>query len=251
MLSLGCGAVEKESVNHKHCDGIVQERLLVIGSGPWKPNNSFAAHDKDLTKCRKCDWYSKLHAINTGGTPNIPQSIGHHSWCHACGRVASDQFMERLQSKPYETKEGDLSFGERSISFQIKSRDPRKMKRYQKNWEREGWVYDINEMNSDFFRNRIGPSPRIDLILASIPVMDEDRLPKNSAADEFEYILLENHSHVCLLQQLGACSRYMKHSIFASWDDMAQKGVREDPFISIFYILISSHDYFLFFFQRQ
>jgi hypothetical protein len=165
-------------------------------------------------------------------------------WCHACGRVASENDFEKDQSSPYKPVEGDVLLGSKEIPFKVKAHDPRKFEKFSKYWkENEGsadWEYDEAEMEYDFFRHRIGKRPTISMILLSIPVTKSDSIPDSGAfeqrvfcltepsVNETEALLLDNQDDLKLLRELwpfvSDCFS-LGLDITASWNKSERKGV--------------------------
>ncbi len=136
-----------------------------------------------LTKCRKCGWYSY-----TAGNRRVKRSNEYvesrpADWCQGCGRIASEKYLKmKCKCLPYEPNPDDIFLGTRTIPFRIKVHDPRKMEMFRKNWaELEGnspqWTYDEAEAEEDMFRNRFGAYPSLAMILSSIPVLREEKIP--------------------------------------------------------------------------
>jgi hypothetical protein len=93
---------------------------VVVGVGPFEPDNELAANDPHLTKCRKCGWYHKYaHKNFTGIDQEIVitgEDLGLHpvgflDWCHSCGRVVSENDFGKVQARPYVRKPGGIFLG--------------------------------------------------------------------------------------------------------------------------------------------
>mmetsp|Transcript_10273 Transcript_10273/g.14525 ORF Transcript_10273/g.14525 Transcript_10273/m.14525 type:complete len:1332 (+) Transcript_10273:110-4105(+) len=171
--------------------------------GPFKPDDPIVNTDKTLTKCRKCGWFTRffhknftecktVYRTNSRGR-TVPKRetlfnpIGEKDWCHACGRVCSERDFGKKQSSVYEPVEGAYNLGTKYISFRIKPHDPRKIEPFDKNWNANanepGWVYDSAEMKEEMFRHRIGKLPLTSLLLESIPVLEESKIPDSGSVE--------------------------------------------------------------------
>jgi hypothetical protein len=235
-------------------------RPKAVGPGPFEPTNEAAGEDKDLTQCRKCQWYNRFRtAANTPvpgpGSPEArrPTVFVKH-WCHACGRVASETSFGKDQSNPYVSLPGDVSLGTKTIHFRLHAHDPRHMSKFEHNWAvnkgKPEWTYNEQEMEEELFRHRFGKRPTLSTILASIPVLAPDEIPKDgrigspagpsdemASASETQAILLDNPNDVVVFQEIqrnsstfGQGTRTYQHDplsgdITAHWDSNERKGV--------------------------
>jgi hypothetical protein len=116
---------------------------------------------------------------NHGIRKTVPylHDICDKDWCHNCGRIASSKDFGKVQSKPYTPKKTDVFLGTKTIQFRIKSHDPRKLDPFKKAWEDQQMVFEEAEMEKDMFDHRIGQYPVLDIILGSVPVVSEDKIP--------------------------------------------------------------------------
>jgi hypothetical protein len=177
----------------------------VIRVGAFSPDNQRAfPFFNQLTKCRKCGWYSTAtEKWSVDAVEYCPAD-----WCHACGRVASEaSFNIWTKRQPYEPEPTDIYLGTKVIPFRIKAHDPRKMKMFQKNWARlEGtspeWIYDEAEAEEEVFLRRLGTYPSLEMILGSIPILREDKIPTDGLYREWsigwvkEQMAMENEGKV-------------------------------------------------------
>ena len=147
-------------------------------------------------------------------------------WCHACGRIASVQDLEKQQAPDVftEPREGEIALGVYIIPFRLHSHDPRNMTAFQERWESENWTLDEAEMDEDTFRHRLGPRPLSKNILQMVPVVPVDKIPtdgflhkpnksndrKAVTANQTVAILLEDRNHRALLEELY-CQRVNNH----------------------------------------
>ena len=251
------------------------------GKGPYEPDNELAASAPDLTKCRKCGWYNRFLHRNFARLLSVKKSVmttepplhpvGFLDWCHSCGRVASEKDFGKVQAQAYTRKRGDIFLGEKTIPFSIVAHDPRNFAKYKQRWkDHEGsgpeWTFSESEMEEDVFRHRLGQYPSLQIILASIPVLPKDKLPKEGSlymktdgtrygftesyydveppanrrvsADETEAIIVDDR-HRVLLEELfnfGSVGRrkdaaetpvaILDGDIVASWNASERRGVR-------------------------
>jgi hypothetical protein len=230
----------------------------LAGSGPWEPTTAGAAQDETLTECRKCGWYTRFdHESFSRDIERVPGCL---DWCHACGRIASEEDFERFQAIPYTQQATDIFLGEKEVSFRLHAHDPRLFDKYKANWEANAddpkWTFDESEMEQDLFRHRFGSRPYIDMILASIPVVAEDKIPQSAvvtkrrngpyeshsaSADETEALLVQLQNDRAILEELmnfGSIGREDLHkddtsrteapldgNIMATWDTTSRSGV--------------------------
>ena len=230
--------------------------------GPFAPDDQVASQDSTLTKCRKCHWYNRFEHRNFTGELH---PTGLLDWCHSCGRVASEKDFGKLQAAPYTREVGDVFLGKKVIPFRIVAHDPRKMDKFKAKWAtNQGsdpkWTYSTAEMEADVFHHRFGKYPSIEMILASIPVVPQDKIPETGSfhmrimhgwdrgvnyyregrepnrvsADETEAIMLENRNDCALLQELRNFASIgfeeprdapLVGDIVANWDTEARSGV--------------------------
>jgi hypothetical protein len=175
-------------------------------------------------------------------------------WCHACGRVASEKYFGKDQSKASVSRPGDIRLGSRTMNFRLHSHDPRQMSKFAGNWaENKGkleWTYNEHEMEEELFRHRFGKRPTLSTILASIPVVAPDQIPKDgegwgasclrdkmASASETQAILLDDPNDTVVLQEIqrNACTfgdgartyhhDHLSGDITAHWDSHQRKGV--------------------------
>ena len=248
----------------------------VVGVGPFEPDNALAMSDPRLTKCRKCGWYNRYEHQNfsmidqkniiTGDNIGL-HPVGFLDWCHSCGRVASENDFGKVQAKPYVRKPGDIFLGEKTIPFRIIAHDPREFEKFKDHWDdKEGsdtnWVYSEAELEEDVFHHRLGKYPTLEMILASIPILDADKLPKAGSlcirktptawggsvsyygtplernvvsADETEAIIVEEHNDRELFGELHSFesigsvkeseSAILDGDIVANWNAADRSGV--------------------------
>jgi len=232
---------------------IMKERLYTLNynKGPFKPDDVPYSARRNVTKCRKCGWYSLFDHWNytrqvnpyekTAAYPACPSD-----WCHACGRVASKKDFGKRQSIPYKPVVGDVLLGTKDISFKIKAHDPRKIQSFSKYWEENkgspNWEYNEAEMENDFFRHRIGKHPDIEMILHSIPVTKIDGIPESGSyvkgltnqtnepsISETEALILDRQSDLNLLRELLAFAQNgfdgLGLTTDATWNGSERKGV--------------------------
>ena len=112
--------------------------------------------------------------------------IGFLDWCMKCGRVASEKDFGKAQAKQYQKASNDVYIGERVIPFTIVSHDPRQMQQYKESWDnadtsKPEWTYSEADMEEDFFHHRLGKHPTLQMILASIPVVERSKMPKDGS----------------------------------------------------------------------
>jgi hypothetical protein len=173
----------------------------VLGAGPFEPGHELASKDPDLTECRKCGWYNRFRHGNFAilREPNMPPSLayldlnqtGCLDWCHSCGRVASENDFGKLQATEYVRKPDDLFLGEKIIPFRLLAHDPRNLEDYHEKWVTHlgsdpKWTFSEAEMEQDLFEHRFGKHPLLEMILTSIPIVAEDKIPKTVPAEKKE-----------------------------------------------------------------
>jgi hypothetical protein len=238
-------------------------RPKAVGPGPFQPDHEAACKDKALTQCRKCKWHNRFDHQNFQTNTQVPNSrrptVFVNHWCHSCGRVASDQDFGREQSKQYSSTVGDIYLGAKKIHFSLQTHDPRQMKRFQKMWAKNKdnpeWSFNEKEMEEELFRHRFGKRPTLQAILASIPILEQDKIPtdgglganpssgrpgnysKIAAASETQAVLLDDPSNICVLHEIsrnvhtfGTGKGRNTHDalagdILATWDSKKRKGV--------------------------
>jgi hypothetical protein len=131
------------------------------------------------------------------------------------------------------------------------------MKKYSEKWVQEEWTYDESEMEQELFEHRLGKFPVLEMIVASMPITTEDKIPSDgrhrerdydgaevlakASVSETEAVLIDNHGDSLILKTLfktsptfGAgnaaeptdyvCS-YIDGDIKAVWDSNTRKGV--------------------------
>ena len=101
-----------------------------------------------------------------------------------CGVVASRRDFGKVQSKKYVRQEGDVCLGERTIPFRIFAHNPREMPRYSAAWAKaaaNNWKHNEARLQYDLFCHRFGKRPTPQMILDSIPTMDQQHIPKTGA----------------------------------------------------------------------
>lgn len=219
-------------------------RLLnAIGDGPFKPDHPLAASRSDMTKCRKCGYFSNLASYRNSEKPSGSDL------CRACGRIASAKAFEKIKRRQYTPVANDILLGKKSITFTIHARDPSKTVECAKYWEEEKdnsrWVVDKKEMANDFFRHRIGKEPTLGLILNCIPVVNVESIPESGRRQrdygnydenesppsvfETEALLLDNPKDLTLLRELysfdSAGNNDLGQIITAKWNKSQGKGV--------------------------
>lgn len=224
------------SVNRQHSDSNDCDRYtsnvysppVDLQRGPWDPIegarlSTTAPYKGRLTKCRGCSYFNKFEHLNytVALDPSKPNKksydIGFKDWCHACGRVASERDFEKVQSKSYVPVVGDVFFGEIVVQFKVKSHDPRKFQDVGDYWKKyngnPGWTYDEAEMETDFFRHRIGRRPTLGYIIKSLPLKDDyipeitgalrsDAISTKPCFTESEAIILENKKDKGILMEI-------------------------------------------------
>jgi hypothetical protein len=264
------------------------------GVGPFPPDTAGASGPNTaLTKCRKCAWFNKFahkdfkfdrdvaKGIQRGRTvphwcispnPNHPllhntdeiHPTGFMDWCHACGCVASERDLCKIQSQSYVPSQYSIFLGTKTIEFRLKAHDPRDMEKYSEKWAQEAWTYDESEMEQELFEHRLGEFPVLEMIVASMPITTEDKIPSDgryrerdsegaqvmakASVSETEAVLIDNHGDGLILKTLfktspkfGAanaaepteslCS-YIDGDIKAVWDNSTRKGVSQILFSS-------------------
>jgi hypothetical protein len=124
--------------------------------------------------CRRCGELS--------GTDQNQESVPScFDWCRSCGRIASDLHFGKMQAAPYQRHATDVFLGEKIVPFRLKAHDPREFETFkwaQKEGTNAKWIYNAAEMESDVFRHRLGQYPLLEMILASVPIVAEDQIPK-------------------------------------------------------------------------
>ena len=153
-------------------------------------NGSHEANSR--VQCRKCKWWSRdaIHYFSSySELSGLIEEFD--AWCKACGRVIStDYFLNNDPSRPYVPKKGDISLGTKVIPFRIKARDPRKIEPYQQKWQewegKEGWIYNESEMKYDFFHHRIGPQPKLSVLLEVMSIVEESKIPHDRSRMVFQ-----------------------------------------------------------------
>jgi hypothetical protein len=263
----------------------------LAGAGPFPPDTAGASGPNTvLTKCRKCGWFNKFahkdfkfdravakdiqrgrkvsrkapiwynnphYASMNDRIDDEIHPTGYMDWCHACGCVASERDLRKVQSKAYVASQYSIFLGTKTIDFRLKAHDPREMKKYSEKWAQEEWTYDESEMEQELFEHRLGKFPVLEMIVASMPITTEDKIPSDgrhrerdydgaevlakASVSETEAVLIDNHGDSLILKTLlktsptfGAgnaaeptdyvCS-YIDGDIKAVWDSNTRKGV--------------------------
>jgi hypothetical protein len=237
--------------------------LRFAGVGPFPPDTAGASGSNTrLTKCRKCAWFNKFahkdfqfdRAVAKAGG-NIQRGrkearwyngpeyddtrsrllhdeihpTGFMDWCHACGCVASKRDLRKVQSQSYVPSQYSILLGTKTIEFRLKAHDPRDMEKYSEKWAQEAWTYDENEMEQELFDHRLGKFPVLEMIVASMPITTEDKIPSDgrhlendvqgnqvwghlgkddegtrfkASVSETEAVLIDNHEDGLILKEL-------------------------------------------------
>jgi hypothetical protein len=217
-------------------------------------NQSVSPYLHLLTKCRKCGWYSY-----TGSMRRDPASLylaegSAEEWCQACGRIARDDFIiSKNQCEPYNPKATDVFLGSKKIPFSIKAHDPRNMELFKGMWtkyENQGpkWRFSAAEMEEDMFRHRIGAYPTLEMILKSIPVLREDKIPQDGVRkfgagqsaflEDTDAILMERNGQIIFQELFPFCTigfplsrrrnSVIVGDIRAKWHPQERRGVSAD-----------------------
>jgi hypothetical protein len=199
-----------------------------------------------LFECRKCGWYTPLSRRDDARD----NSAG--CWCQACGRVALEECFKDNSGQPYKPKPDDVYIGSKTIPFRIKVHDPRNMTMFQPFWSKyEGtspkWIDNEAEMEEDMFRHNFGKFPSLRTILANIPVVEENKIPRDghheswksnrrpaARAEDTDAILLTDRIHIIILQELhsvgfSSSGHSVKGDITAKWNREERCGVSANP----------------------
>jgi hypothetical protein len=257
------------------------------GVGPFTPDTLGASEPNTvLTKCRKCGWFNKFahkdfkfdrevargiqrarkvprwyHSTNAYHPAQLDADeihpTGFMDWCHACGCVASERDLRKVQSQSYIPSQYSIFLGTKTIDFRLKAHDPRDMKKYSEKWVQEEWVYDESEMEQELFEHRLGEFPVLEMIVASMPITTEDKIPSDgrnhennsysevsttkASISETEAVLIDIHGDSLILKELFKTSpdfgrrnavnpakrlySYIDGDIKAVWDSNTRKGV--------------------------
>jgi hypothetical protein len=245
------------------------------GTGPFPPLKEESGLPSYITQCRKCKWLNKFEHKNflfdrlvasgrrvglrkkarwyyLQSTCDEIHPTGYLDWCHACGRVASERDFRKVQSQPYVPSPCSIYLGTREIDFRLKAHDPREMDQFRKKWEEQKWTHDETEMEQELFEHRLGKFPLLEMIVASMPITTNDKIPKdgrsiNSLAgrkamaslSETEAVLIDEHVKGLILKELcKACpqfgmarsndstnTQYIDGDITGAWDRNTRKGV--------------------------
>jgi hypothetical protein len=258
------------------------DNLHLEGVGPFPPDTLGASRQNTvLTKCRKCGWFNKFahkdfkfdrdvaKGIIRGerkvprwyrntymnSDPNEIHPTGYMDWCHACGCVASARDFRKAQSKSYAPSQYSIFLGTKTIEFRLKAHDPREMGKYSEKWAQEEWTYNETEMERELFEHRLGELPLLEMIVASIPITTEDKIPSDgkdhkndryedrdlegydtkASVSETEAVLIDNTGDSLILKELFKTSPtfgtkpihplYIDGDIKAVWDSNTRKGV--------------------------
>ena len=247
--------------------------VFSVGKGPWKPGVVRGPRKPPfLTQCRKCKWYTAFAHQNftrkkdakrgrSGETALVElNDVGTKDMCHACGRIASKKDFMKEQAVAYVPVASDVCLGTKTISFRVRSYDPRKLDPFKDLWAEHGdktpgWKFSAAEMEHDTFMHRIGERPTLHMILQSIPIIEEKELPETGVVDrydnrrwqanrkerqmysasEVEAVLVGSRNHRVLLEELGkfdevyentarSKGRPLNFNITASFDAATRKG---------------------------
>jgi hypothetical protein len=265
------------------------------GAGPFPPDTVGASGPNTiLTKCRKCGWFNKFahkdfkfdrqvakgtqmgrtvprwyhsnndyHRAQLGDDEIHP--TGFMDWCHACGYVASERDLCKVQSQSYVPSQYSILLGTKTVDFCLKAHDPRDMEQYSEKWVQEEWTHNESEMEQELFDHRLGKFPVLEMIVASMPITTEDRIPSDgshrengyagaqvaaeASVSETEAVLIGNHADSLVLKELFKTSpkfgtinavkpsdrlySYIDGDIQAVWDSSTRKGVRKVLFSSV------------------
>jgi hypothetical protein len=246
-----------------------QGNAALAGRGPFAPETPGASQHTELTKCRKCGWFNKFvhknflfdRRVASGlrvGRSNKPSwytderideihPTGFLDWCHACGCVASERDLRKVQSNAYVPSEYSICLGTKDIEFRLKAHDPREMEDFREKWEEQEWTYDGSEMEQELFDHRLGELPLLEMIVASMPITTEDKIPTDgkrtstflqgdntkASAFETEAVLIDDDSEGLILKELSKASPefgtahtwYIDGDITAVWDSDTRQGV--------------------------
>jgi hypothetical protein len=251
-------------------------RATCFGLGPFPPDTEGASGQADLTKCRKCEWFNKFEHKNFQFDREVASGVerertiprwyrksaydysyhnhksethptGYLDWCHACGCVASERDLRKAQSHVYVPSEYSICLGTKDIEFRLKAHDPREMEDFREKWEEQEWTYDGSEMEQELFDHRLGELPLLEMIVASMPITTEDKIPTDgkrtstflqgdntkASAFETEAVLIDDDSEGLILKELSKASPefgtahtwYIDGDITAVWDSDTRQGV--------------------------
>jgi hypothetical protein len=200
-----------------------------------------------LFECRKCGWYTRV-ARRQSDDDEDNAAAGY--WCHACGRIALDEcFQDNYSGQLYRPEPNDVYMGSKTIPFRIKVHDPKIMTMFQPLWSKYGgtspqWIYNEAEMEEDMFRHNFGKFPSLRTILANIPVVEENKIPRDghheswksngrpaARAEDTDAILLTDRNHIVILQELHSVgfpssAHSVNGDITAKWNREERCGVR-------------------------
>ena len=77
----------------------------------------------------------------------------------------------------------EILLGTKEIAFSLHTHDPRTMqcfsKRWRENQNKPGWHYDETQQHEELFQHRLGKRPDLKVLLASIPILPSDKIPKD------------------------------------------------------------------------
>jgi hypothetical protein len=266
-------------------------RATCFGLGPFPPDTEGASGQADLTKCRKCEWFNKFEHKNFQFDREVASGVerertiprwyrksaydysyhnhksethptGYLDWCHACGCVASERDLRKAQSHVYVPSEYSICLGTKDIEFRLKAHDPREMECFLEKWVEHEWTYNESEMEQELFDHRLGELPLLEMIVASMPIATEDKIPTDgkqwatsqsqsqwregdnakASLSETEAVLIDNHVDGLILKELfknspkfgaaGAAetdeptlTQFLDGDITATWDSNTRKGV--------------------------
>lgn len=210
--------------------------------GPFKPDHPDAHLNTDLTKCRHCSWFVSLSKHR--------QYASSKDWCEVCGRVASEEDLEKQkqyyadESEDESKGNGSYFLGEKEIPFRIQAHDPRLFPKYKANWEdpaNSGWNYDAAERDEEVFLHRIGKSPQWKNLSSVIPRVANDKVPNipdttgDSCSSYFDMsdatdaIIIEDPKQLELVITLAMVCTYTTRAslakITAVWDKKTRSGI--------------------------
>jgi hypothetical protein len=219
--------------------------------GPFQPDNQDAPRDSGLTKCRHCSWYVRLEVGR-----RHPSS---RDWCAHCGRVASEDDLEKQQVNSTDDKvdqiEGSDFLGQKEIPFRIKAHDPRLFEKYKENWEEDdgfgssGWNYDDAEREEEVFLHRLGKSPNFRNIINSIPQVANENIPTTfdkdgsypsgiddwKVQDATDAVIIEDPEQLQFVYLTASIGKLRRENndieVNASWDKELRQGVFKIRFL--------------------
>lgn len=210
--------------SHNFFEWLLEPYEFLSQDGPFPPDTFVPTSCRILTQCRHCGWYNKFCHWNyeffrwksqtnseqqpswntlcdsrapSRGMPLRDDARNSHDeihpvgpldWCHACGRVACERDLAKLQSQPFRNETNSILLGARTIRFRLHTHDPRHMERYpyqykhdayksvKANWKKNThWKWNDQDMEEELFLHRFGERPWLSMILASLPIEDDIR----------------------------------------------------------------------------